>query len=468
MSIKTSKDKNNPWKKKAVARNLKIKERDKRISELILSRDLWKSKYKNRAKCDSIHLNDSKAFGHHYPVQLVLLMVLWQEYGQMSLRAVRHCFVNLQLVFIMNCRVPSHVSIRNWACKSGYHRIQKEQNTVFDKTQEWVFIIDESISMGSEKILLILGLPINEWSFSKSLTKEDVRVMSVQVDKEWKAEQINEQLETLRKTHNVTQVVCDNGNNLKKALKLASLAHVPDCTHLMANALAHQYQKDEGYLALSGGAGALRKKWFLSKKVIYIPPVQRTKARFQNIFPTIEWARGILLQWEHVPADVKTELAFVKQQESLVEEMFEQISILLCISKILKNKGLNQDNKEQIELIMDFLTTRSGLSIKEEISDYLNSLSPLLKNGKTILCCSDIIESYFGKFKNKINPKSPNGMTEFVLTIANFGVPFEKEEIKEALEKVKCIDMKSWVKNKASLTQQKQKIFEQSGTKKAA
>lgn len=468
MSLKTTKDKNNSWKNKAISRNLKIKELKKRISELIVSRDLWKAKYKRSLQCGSIHLDNDKALAHHYSTQFVLLMVLWQAYGQMSLRAVRHCFANLQLAFNLNCKIPSHVSIRNWVCKSGYYRIQKEQNAVLNTDQEWVFIIDESISMGSEKILLILGLPINEWNFSRSLRKEDVRVMSVQVAKEWKAEQINEQLELLHKTHNVSQVVCDNGNNLKKALKLASLVHIPDCTHLIANALAHQYQKDEGYLALSMGAGALRKKWFLSKNVIYIPPVQRTKARFQNIFPTIEWAKNILVQWESIPEDVKTELNFVKEQESLVKELFEQINILNCISKILKTKGLNKNNKEQIELIMDFLTDERALLIKKEISKYLDSLSPYISDGQTILCCSDIIESYFGKFKNKINPKSPNGMTEFVLTIANFGVQFEKEEIKQALEKIKCIDLKNWVKNKESLTQQKNKLFKQNGTKKAA
>ena len=54
-----------------------------------------------------------------------------------------------------------------------------------------------------------------------------------------------------------------------------------------------------------------------------------------------------------------------------------------------------------------------------------------------LLCSSDIIESYFGKFKNKMNRNSRDGLTEFIFTIATFGKPFSKEEAKKALESIR-------------------------------
>ena len=59
-----------------------------------------------------------------------------------------------------------------------------------------------------------------------------------------------------------------------------------------------------------------------------------------------------------------------------------------------------------------------------------------------LLCSSDIIESYFGKFKTKINPNGRSGLTEFVFTIATFGKRFSVQETKNALESVKCKELK--------------------------
>jgi hypothetical protein len=59
-----------------------------------------------------------------------------------------------------------------------------------------------------------------------------------------------------------------------------------------------------------------------------------------------------------------------------------------------------------------------------------------------ILASSDIIESFFGKFKSKIKANNRTGLTEFIFTIANFSQVFSVEETKNALENVKLKDLK--------------------------
>lgn len=469
MSKKTLKNKDNPWKKKAISRTKIIKKHNKRIQELIASRDGWKNKCKQNEHNASLgHFDKEKAVRHQYPIQMVLLMVVWQAYGQMSLRSVRHCFAQLQIVFNLHCRVPSHSSIRNWLCKSGYYRIQREQQSVRNPAEQWALVIDESITIGSEKILLVLGLELSTWQFTKSLSVEDVRVLAVETSKGWSSEMISQRLKDVGRTHNISYVISDGGINLKCALRLSSLVHVPDCSHVAANALARQYTKHEGYISLSKSAGALRRKWYLSKNVVYMPPVQRSKSRFQNIFPTIEWALTIVQEWERIPIEARAELMFVKDNEALVVEMFEQITVVNSLLKILKVKGFTPQAKEQITVLIDTLKTPRGQLIRQEIASYLTTLSSLTAPEETLVCCSDIIESYFGKFKQKINPNSPHSMTEFVLTIANFAGAFNKQEIKEALEQITCKDLSKWNKNDASLAKKRKKIFNKNGTKKAA
>ncbi|MBK9248671.1 MAG: hypothetical protein IPM69_11285 [Ignavibacteria bacterium] len=55
-----------------------------------------------------------------------------------------------------------------------------------------------------------------------------------------------------------------------------------------------------------------------------------------------------------------------------------------------------------------------------------------------------------------------------MLTIANFAGAFNKQEIKEALEKITCKDLSKWNKNDASLAKKRKKIFNKNGMKKAA
>ncbi|MFT5617288.1 MAG: hypothetical protein ACI85I_000504 [Arenicella sp.] len=49
-----------------------------------------------------------------------------------------------------------------------------------------------------------------------------------------------------------------------------------------------------------------------------------------------------------------------------------------------------------------------------------------------------MIESYFGKFKTKINSNSRSGLTEFIFTMATFGKHFSVDETKNTLENIKC------------------------------
>ena len=67
---------------------------------------------------------------------------------------------------------------------------------------------------------------------------------------------------------------------------------------------------------------------------------------------------------------------------------------------------------------------------------------------QNLLCTSDIIESYFGKFKTKINSNSRSGLREFIFILATFGKSFSIQETKQALETVQCKHLKLY-KDKA-------------------
>ena len=145
-----------------------------------------------------------------------------QKYGGMSLRGCRHCVGTMLLILDLGCRIPSHNSIRNWLCKSGYHRVKigQEQRGVY------VIYVDESIVFGSEKVLLILGVRLENIPTDRAVIHADMEVLYVGFSREWKAEHIESELAKIAINKQILYVVSDEGTNLRKAYLSCKYVHI--------------------------------------------------------------------------------------------------------------------------------------------------------------------------------------------------------------------------------------------------
>ena len=432
------------WKRKAKEKSAEIKLLRKRNSELKTSRDLWKSKYQISQKQAKKGVTEegTKARYHQYSLLVVMWIMHLQNYGKMSLRSCRHSVSSLYLVMGLSGRVPSHESIRNWLCKHGYYRVQQAQKCA----QKRIIYVDESIVLGGEKILLVLGIVHENIPSHRCVNHEDVEVLYVGSAKEWKGEAIAEILKEINGKTEIPYVVGDQGTNLKKAYSICKYAHIEDCTHILSNYLKHIYQNDSTFEGFRKLIGVIRKAWFLSKdKSQFMPPSMRGKLRFANIFPCVDWAKKQLENWGNLEESVTKKLAFLKENQAFIEELVVVTKIFKSVCEILKNKGFGTAQKA---LILKELPTESTfknvLIFSQNIRDYLDKLSEKSAQigGDFLLCSSDIIESFFGKFKQKICPNSPHKLTEFIFTIANFSKKFSIKEVQNALEFIKIKDLK--------------------------
>ena len=435
----------NSWKKKATERTITIRHQKKRILELERSRDLWKIKYKSKdSELCSLDFNSQKAKHHQYSLLVILWVIQMQNYGKMSLRSCRHCVSSLYLVLNLSGRVPSHGSIRNWLCKHGIYRLQESCKSMKNR----VLYVDESIILGGEKILLILGISTDKIRFNGSVSHQDVEVLHVSSEKEWKAETIAPILTKISEMGGISYIVSDQGCNLRKAYKLGQYVHIEDCTHILANFLKKIYEEYPLFEAFRKLIGEVRKKWFLSKENSkYMPPSMRGKMRFANIFPCVEWAKKQLDNWVNLQDSISKNLAFLKENKEFIDELVEQSKTFKMVCSVLKNNGFNEVQKEAI--LKELTSQSESKNIKmfmKNIREYLENLvhKTLELGEKSILCSSDVIESFFGKFKQKINPNCPHKLTEFMFTIANFSGNFNEDELRKALENVQIKDLKKY------------------------
>ena len=76
---------------------------------------------------------------------------------------------------------------------------------------------------------------------------------------------------------------------------------------------------------------------------------------------------------------------------------------------------------------------------KQEVKHYLQTNLKQELGEKSLICTSDIIESFFGKYKNGIGQNLQNGITASCLNITNYGKKLSCQEILIALNKTKVI-----------------------------
>jgi len=445
MSQRLYEDRIKKWKSKAITRRKKIDSLKSRNKELIDSRDYWQEKYKLEKSAHKKSLfAGKKARGHQYNLELVNFALELYKYGGMSLRSCRHTLVCLHMCLGLNGKIPSHSSIRNWLCKCGMYRVESTKN----QSNEYVVYVDESISFGGEKILLLLGVSVDAIPKDRGLLHSDMEVLGLEVAHQWKGEQIADQLSKIAATHTIKYVVSDEGSNLKSAYKSLNYNHIEDCTHILANHLKRLYNEDTDFKLFSKMIGILRQKWVVSKdNSPYMPPSMRGKMRFANIFPCVNWAKKMLQIWDNLPSNVKEQVLFLKEKEAFITDLIEIEKIFKLVCKELKTKGFGKIQKSTI--LAELITIEEKIDSKfkpktsvfiDNVKSYLDNLESKSKelNEEFILCSSDIIESHFGKFKAKINANSRSGLTEFIFTIATFGKSFSIEETQNALENIKC------------------------------
>jgi len=112
----------------------------------------------------------------------------------------------------------------------------------------------------------------------------------------------------------------------------------------------------------------------------------------------------------------------------------------------IKRNGLSAETTNKVRQIIN--QESCPVFFKKGVEAYLNEASVLLKEYEQIICCSDIIESHFGKFKNKQRMNPEKAITMNCLSIANYGKTMESKEIKEAFEKIKIVDLQKWKEEK--------------------
>jgi hypothetical protein len=454
------------WKEKAMARNAEIQTLRRLVASLTKSRAEWKAKAVDRglqlrkyeAELDRLRkqvekhesqLLSQRPARHHYSLLVISLALAMRLEGGSSLRGSIRILERLRDWSLIEGDIPCFSTIRNWERKLGHYHLEKQ---VFSD-QPVVVILDESMQLGQQSVLAILQADESA-VFGGALSLANTQVLKLKVRSSWRGEDIAEELRELQaRGHSISYVVSDGGTAIKKALKLLGLTRIEDCTHALGGLLEKRYQNDPTYEAFSKAASKLRKQLSMSKYSEYTPPKQRHKGRYLNLMPLAQWGRKTLDLWDQQgdqwDEKLKQPLAWLPEYRAFIDELYQANLAFHRFAEPLKQQGLSAQTQQQI---LQMITKDSPPQwFADGTKAYLERNLPHQDIQYPCICTSDIIESFFGKLKYRLEKAPNNHLTDSILTMAQAGKPIEPHFTQQAMEKTKLVDFVKW--KKQNLTQ---------------
>ena len=445
---------------KAERKNKNINGLKQRIRELTKSRESWKAKLKSKqleikGLTAKISRGD-KAKGHQYSIWLVGLSVMLRIYGGCSYGGIRRVLDVLNISFDLSlARIPCENTIQNWVSKMGLFLMEKGEEWSVGKQVS--LIIDESIRLGQEKLLLLLSVPFTKLGQS-ALRFKGVKVVYMKGAKSWTGEKISEVIKTVKENYGfeVKNILSDEDGKILKACKLSNLAHIPDISHAVATCLRRVFDGAADFKAFKNLISSYVSKGVNQSLSYLCPPKQRTKARFMNLNRVVKWAKKLLFRFGKLNKKEAIFFEELPKQKEIISILSECLEVAQKISLPFKTKGLSITTLKQARQIIKSMSESQGYlgEFLKEMEGYLAQYQNFINKqvGLNIHASSEIIESMFGKYKSKANNYALTGLTTLNLELPIYGMPQREisKNMMQALQDISLLKLGKWKKDNST------------------
>ena len=370
--------------------------------------------------------------------------------GVISFRAIPRILEILMIFFPGIKKVYHFTSVINWCLKLGYHKL----NNVDKIDGDWTAIVDCSIRLGTNKILLVLSIKTEILkNNSSALTLDDVEVIGLFVKEKINTEVVTQLLnEVFEKTGKPRQILTDGGRELVKSCAGINCVHTLDIGHFSANILKQIYHKNEQFNKLISFTTSIGLKLRQTPAGWIIPPTLRSKGRFQNICQLAYWVKEAFDYYENYSSDsdditkklLDENFKGYEFLKKFCEEFYLDCKTVNEILKIVKSDGLSEKTFEKVSIILSSLPTDSQIRVKLQ-AYFIENIDKLrILELENMPLSTDIIESAFGKIKYILDKSPVRDFNKLSLILPALIGDFNEQLIIQALNNVKIKDIKNW------------------------
>lgn len=399
-----------------------------------------------------------------YPILMIIMCIRLVLQATISFRAAPKAIhiAFSQFDAVKDQPIPTYKSISRWLTQIGLYKL----NCPKEQANDWALVIDNSVQIGTQKCLVILGMRLSKFQKGKALTLEDMEVLIIELHDQSNANIVCRALENAQKKIGKAAMVCaDDGSDLRGGIELFCQKHgagrVFDTIHKIGTFLKKIFEDDSEWQAFSTAAAAAKNKMQQTQAAHLMPPNQRTKSRFLNIEILARWGIDIMVAIDtpnHPDKDLLEQYCgWIRQYTGLIERLKQFDLISRKTRQYIRENGVSFSTGEQIDAFLE--EEMKSLNFNAEACEYAGALidffyeqSKVVPFGQTWLGSSEIIESLFGKLKSLENDQSKGGFTPLILGVAACVGKVDIALVKAAMTHIKISDVDTWTREQVGST----------------
>lgn len=399
---------------------------------------------------------DVRPASHGYPCGVISLFLRFVEAG-VSLRGTSRVLATLADVFGAPFVAPHWTTGRLWLQRFGLARLVAPK----DVADDWAWMIDHSVQIGKQKVLVILGIRLKDLPPpGRCLTHDQMELIALEPMESSTRQDVAERLEAAARSTCVPRaIVDDHGVDLTGGVALFQRAHpetveIYDMKHKAACLLKGRLEKDPHWPAFTAWVARVRCAIQQTELAALVPPGSRPKARFMNLGPQLDWAEKVLAVVDHRPAVVlerttpqrlEEKLGEVRQYRAALAEWRQWQGLVDEAVGFVGAFGLGRDTPPELrQLLGPGRLSGESRELAEELIGFVEEQSRQARPGEWLPGSTEVLESCFGKYKALEKGQSQGGFTGLVAAFGSLLAEATSRAVGQALQMVPTQEVRDW------------------------
>jgi len=380
-------------------------------------------------------------------------------------------------------RRPAASTGQAWLLRVGLYELARPKEAADD----WVWIVDHSVQLGTLKCLVIVGCRLSAWrAANRPLELQDLSVVALEpVEKSTGAIVARQLAAATAQTRIVPRaILSDQGSDLKIGISTYREAHgdtavTLDIAHQTANQMKRELAADERWSKFIVAAGQAKQRLAMTPLAHLVPPTLRSKARYMNLEELIVWGRRTLryLDDPHPvagqaldPAALNSKLGWLHEYRAALADWNAAMTVVSGTLVYVRRAGYHSQAAEELGCCLLPAASEMAQQVALRLLEFVTQQSAAARHGERLVGSSECLESLIGKGKRLEGQHSRSGFTKMILGLAASVVTPTYERLTAALTHIKTQDVRHWCRTHlgTSLASQRRQAYTlPAGTKPA-
>lgn len=405
-----------------------------------------------------------------FPLETVELFCQLVLTARTSLQGAGRVIQLVSELFRLRLESPHATTGRMWLLRIGYYKLHRPK-TVGD---DWIWLVDHVVQIGVEKCFVIVGVRLCDLPAAGTpLRLENLEPIGLIPVTKSNQEVVHKQLEeNASKTGVPRAILGDHGSDLLGGVKRFCAAHpetrsLYDIAHKGARLLKSRLERDSRWSEFRTQVGQTKFQTQQTELAFLVPPRQRSKARYMNLGPLLNWARRTLTVLETKPPEVleyctasrlEEKFGWLHSYREALTQWEEHQALVNASVEWIRRYGYWSGAAEQLaERLRPLVRSESGKDLYDDLVSFVAAESEAASPGERLPGSTEILESSFGKLKS-LEGNQQGGFTSLLLSYAALLGETTKGLIGRAIETTPTKLVKRWCRQHLGKTVRAKRI----------